>query len=63
MPKKHKKLTLAEKRLASRYIAEEVKTRQYPHKQAIAIGISRARAGLKKTKRKQLIKSIMSRYK
>lgn len=36
--------------LASKYIAEEIETGKYPRKQAIAIGISRAKAASKKTK-------------
>ena len=37
MAKKKRKLTAKEKRLASRYIAEEIETEKYPRKQAIAI--------------------------
>lgn len=51
MKKKYPRLTKRERQLASRYIAEErrekkpgrKKTRKYGAKQAIAIGISRAR--------------------
>ena len=60
---KRKKLTAREKKLASRYIAEEIETGKYPRKQAIAIGISRARAGTKKTRHRPAIARIMARYK
>ena len=60
--KKMKKLTRRERKLASRYIAEEIETEKYPHKQAIAIGISRAREQTKKTIRENEISRIMSRY-
>ena len=60
---KRKKLTAGEKKLASRYIAEEIETGKYPRKQAIAIGISRAKAGAKKASHKPAIKRIMARYK
>ena len=57
-----KKLTAGEKKLASRYIAEEIETGKYPRKQAIAIGISRAKSEAKKTSHKPAIASIMDRY-
>jgi len=60
---KKKKLTGRERDLASRYIAEEIETGKYPRKQALAIGISRARAASKKTTRSHSIASIMERYK
>ena len=63
MAKKKKKLTREEKRLASQFIGEEIKTKAYPRKQAIAIGISRARAEAKKTRGKREIERIMLRYK
>ena len=63
MKTKKRKLTTKEKRLASRYIAEEIETGKYPRKQAIAIGISRARAGTKKARHKPSIARIMARYK
>jgi hypothetical protein len=37
------KLTGTARKLASKYIAEEIETGQYPRSQAVAIGISRAR--------------------
>ena len=60
--KKRKKLTSREKKLASKYISEEIRTRKYPHKQAIAIGISRAVTKTKKSFRKSEIQRIMDRY-
>jgi len=60
--KKRKKLTPREKKLASKYISEEIRTKQYPHKQAIAIGISRAVTSVKKTSHKSNIQRIMDRY-
>ena len=62
MAKKKRKLTSKEKKLASQYIAEEIETGKYPRKQAIAIGISRAREQTKKTIRENEISRIMSRY-
>jgi hypothetical protein len=62
MIKKRKKLTHEEKKLASRYISEEIKTKKYPPKQAIAIGISRARAKRRKNRRRKMIERIMSIY-
>ena len=59
---KRKKLTAREKKLASRYIAEEIETGKYPRKQAIAIGISRAKAQAKKIRRSDEISRIMARY-
>ena len=63
MTRKKRKLTSKERKLASRYIAEEIETEKYPRKQAIAIGISRARAATKKTSRRHAIAGIMARYK
>jgi hypothetical protein len=37
------KLTGTARKLASKYIEEEIETGQYPRSQAVAIGISRAR--------------------
>jgi hypothetical protein len=53
--KERKKLTKRQKKLASKYISEEMHVkkggkRKYPQKQAIAIGISRARKATKKRK-------------
>ena len=63
MDKKKRKLTSKEKKLASQCIAEEIETEKYPRRQAIAIGISRARAAAKKTSHGHSIASIMKRYK
>ena len=60
--KVRRKLTREEKRLASRYIPEEIETKQYPRKTAIAIGISRAQTDMKKAKWRRAIDRIMSRY-
>jgi hypothetical protein len=54
---KYKKLTRKQRKLASKFISEEVKVkksgkRKYPRKQAIAIGISRARSATKKKTRR-----------
>ncbi len=57
MPKrKYKKLTKRQQNLASKYIAEERKVKKggrkkYKTKQAVAIGISRARAATKRKRR------------
>lgn len=48
--KPYPKLTNQVQRLASKYIAEEIETGQYPREQAIAIGISRAKAKIKKSR-------------
>lgn len=58
-----RKLTREERKLASRYIPEEIETKQYPRKTAIAIGISRAQADVRKARRKRAIDRIMARYK
>jgi hypothetical protein len=47
--KKYPKLRGQSRKLAGKYIAEEMQA-GYPRKQAIAIGISRARSVKKKTK-------------
>lgn len=52
---KRKKLTKRQQKLASKYIGEEMRVKKggrkkYPRKQAIAIGISRARKATKKRK-------------
>jgi len=55
VPKKksprQRKLTKREQKLASKYIAEEVSTRKYKKKQAVAIGISRAKRKLGKRRK------------
>ena len=60
--KHRRKLTREERKLASRYIPEEIKTKQYPRTTAIAIGISRAQADVRKIRRKREIDRIMARY-
>ncbi len=42
-PRSSEKLRGQTRELASKFIAEEIRTGKYPRKQAIAIGISRAR--------------------
>lgn len=54
--RKYKKLKGRERKLASKYIGEEMRMkkggrRKYKRKQAIAIGISRARSATKRKKR------------
>ena len=51
--KKYPKLTGRTRVLADKYIAEEVATRKYPLAQAKAIGISRARAKVRKERQKK----------
>jgi len=55
VPKKksprRRKLTKREQKLASKYIAEEVDTRKYKKKQAVAIGINRAKRKLAKRRK------------
>jgi hypothetical protein len=58
----HKKLRGKTRELASRFIAEEIRTRKYPREQAIAVGISRARSAVKKKRRCSKIAAIMERY-
>jgi hypothetical protein len=57
-----KKLTGKTRTLASKFIAEEVRTGKYPREQAVAIGISRARAAASATRRGARISAIMERY-
>jgi len=51
------------KTLASKYIAEEMKTKKYPRKQAIAIGISRAKTDAKKKQSVTRLKRLLKTYK
>jgi hypothetical protein len=60
--KKYPKLTPEEKRLATRFIPEEIATGQYPQKQAVAIGINRAKAAAKERSPRTRIESIMEKY-
>jgi hypothetical protein len=60
-----KKLTKKAKqqKLASKYISEEMHTGKYPQKQAIAIGLSRARRAFsKKSLHTSRIQRIMKKY-
>jgi len=59
---KRPKLRGRTKELASRFIAEETKTGQYPRKQAIAIGISRAKAESKKVQTMNRVRNLLSKY-
>jgi hypothetical protein len=65
--KKQPKLRGKTRALASKYIAEEIETKKYPRAQAIAIGISRARAQgsatqAKKTAHQKRIQAIMDKH-
>jgi hypothetical protein len=69
MPSKRKKVVKRSKLRgrtrdrASKYIAEEMRTRKYPRKQAIAIGISRARSEAKKTRTMTTLAKLIREYK
>jgi hypothetical protein len=62
--KGRKKTKLVDKQqlLASKFIAEEFHTNKYPPKQAIAIGLSRTRAALKKVSIASRLNQILKRY-
>lgn len=60
--RKYPKLRGKTLKMASKFISEEVKTRKYSRKQAVAIGISRARAATGKSSRENRIAGIMKRY-
>ena len=60
--KKNPKLRGKAKTLASKYVAEEVSTRKYPLKQAVAIGISRARSEAKESRTVSRLKAMLKRY-
>lgn len=62
MTEKKRKLTGKARTLASKFIAEEVETGKYPRKQAIAIGISRARAETTEERHRTKISGIMRRH-
>lgn len=47
---------------ASKFIAEEVRTRKYPRKQAVAIGLSRARAAVKKESVRRTLEDMLKKY-
>jgi hypothetical protein len=48
--------------LASKFIAEEMRTKKYPRAQAIAIGISRAKSHVKKNAHKKRIQAIILKH-
>lgn len=52
MATNYPKLPKALQKYASKFIAEEIKTKKYPTKQAVAIGLSRARAKAKKIQKR-----------
>jgi hypothetical protein len=56
------KLTGKTRSLAGKFIAEEVRTGKYSREQAVAIGISRAKAAVAETRRRSRISAIMRRY-
>jgi hypothetical protein len=56
--KKRPRLRDAAGALASKFIAEEVRTHKYPRKQAVAIGLSRARREARSTKDNQITKIL-----
>lgn len=60
--KKPVKLTGRTRSLASRYIAEEMHTKKYPAKQAIAIGISRAKTETKRRDTLSKIARLLKKY-
>jgi hypothetical protein len=60
--KKYPRLKGRVRALARKYVAEEVETKKYPREQAVAIGISRARAEVAETRRREKISGIMKRY-
>ena len=51
------------RKLASKFIAEEMRTHKYPRKQAIAIGLSRARQSSKGSPTAARLKSLLAKYK
>ena len=62
-PKKTRaKLRGKTRSLASKFIAEEMRTRKYPRPQAIAIGISRAKAKVKKESFETRLQAIIEKY-
>lgn len=61
--RKRTKLTGKTRELASKFIAEEIETRKYPRKQAIAIGLSRARQLSKNSPTTTHLKNVLKKYK
>lgn len=64
MPRKKTKKSLLGKTraLAGKFIAEEMRTKKYPRPQAIAIGISRAKAKVKKESFETHLQAIIDKY-
>lgn len=62
MPKKYPKLRGRTKKLAGQYIAEEVATRRYPLKVARAIGISKAKSEVTKSREIAKLRDMLRRY-
>lgn len=60
--KNRKKLRGKARLLASKFIAEEMHSKKYPHSQAIAIGISRASSQVKKDARKKQLQAILDKH-
>ena len=48
--------------LSSKFVAEEIRTGKYPRKQAVAVGLSRARTTLMKENHKRQLDAILTRY-
>ena len=61
--RKKTKLRGEARELASKFIAEEMETHKYPRKQAIAIGISRAKRASKISHTKTRLKRLLTKYK
>lgn len=60
--KKRPKLRGKVETLASKFIAEEMRTHKYPKQQAIAIGISRARTKVKESTMVSRLKGMLAKY-
>ena len=60
--KKRAKLRGRARTLASKYIAQEQRTGQYSRKQAVTIGISRAKSEIKRERLHQKLKRLTAKY-
>ena len=60
--KKRAKLRGRARTLAKKYIAQEQRTGQYPRKQAVAIGISRAKSEIKRERLHQKLNRLAVKY-
>jgi hypothetical protein len=60
--KARSKLRGRARKLASKYIAEEMRTKKYPRKQSIAIGISRAKTKIKQERLQGDLRSLARKY-